>query len=148
MLYRKSQQLQRRFNWNVTENVWSPLSWFVTITLISLGWVFFRANSLLQAERMLSALLSPATYVSHVLTLNLYYLIATLPLGYAVVLQASAALDSYATDLSVSESSLLANIARRRWFWLPPLYAVALLLISFVTIKRGGTAAQLMYRSF
>jgi alginate O-acetyltransferase complex protein AlgI len=148
VLHRQVQQLQRRLNWNIPDTLWTPVSWFTTTTLINLGWIFFRANSHLQARQMLSALLSPATYLSHALTLNLYFLVAALALGYAIILRASAALDFYAADRSASESGLISLIVRWRWFWLPPLYAVALLFVSVVTFTRGGTAAQLMYRRF
>jgi alginate O-acetyltransferase complex protein AlgI len=148
VLHRQVQQLQRRFNWNIRDNLWSPLSWFVTITLISLGWIFFRANSMFQAQEMLSAVLSPAGYTSHLVSLSFYILVAALAAAYATVLGATAALDSYAADRPMADSGLISLIARWRWFWLPPLYALALLFVSLITVSRGGTAAQLMYRRF
>src|ERR1700758_641813 len=42
------QQAERGFNWQLPK-LWTPLSWLATAGLISLGWIFFRANSVAQA---------------------------------------------------------------------------------------------------
>ncbi len=150
--HRQVQQAERRFNWQPSEKIWAPLSWMATAALISLGWIFFRASSLRQAGQMLSAVLSPRSYASHFLTLNLYLLIAILASGFAIVLQVGAALDRYAgaSDPSAREqqSGPIALIVRWRWFWIPSLYALALLLVFLVTHGQQATAGQLMYRSF
>jgi hypothetical protein len=39
-------------------------------------------------------------------------------------------------------------VARNRWFWIPPLYLLALLLVVIVAQTRGADAAQFMYRNF
>ena len=98
VLHRQIQQLQRKFDWSPPA-LWTPISWAATISLISLGWIFFRANNLLQARQMLSAVLSPASYVSHFLSGNLYLLVLTLALGYAVVLLVVETLNGYSVEL-------------------------------------------------
>jgi hypothetical protein len=47
-----------------------------------------------------------------------------------------------------SSSGVFTLIARNRWFWIPPLYLLALLLVVIVTHTRGADAAQFMYRNF
>jgi hypothetical protein len=42
----------------------------------------------------------------------------------------------------------VALIARWQWFWIPPLYALALLFLLIVTLTRGVSTAQLMYGNF
>jgi alginate O-acetyltransferase complex protein AlgI len=150
VLHRQVQFAQRRFDWSPPEPFWTFISWLVTISLVSLGWIFFRANSLPQATQMLSAVLSPTTYSSHSLTVSLYLLVAGLAAGYAIVLWLADALGacSVEPDASPVHSEIMVRIARWRWFWLPPLYAVALLFLSIITFTRSGGAAQLMYRRF
>ena len=114
---------------------------------------------------MLSAVLSPATYSSHFLSGSLYLLVTTLAAGYAIVLLVIGGLDRYpvagysvdgdsdapnsgAVSTNRHHAGMLALLARNRWFWIPPLYVLALLLVVIVTHSRGTDAAQLMYRNF
>jgi alginate O-acetyltransferase complex protein AlgI len=152
VLHRQVQQLRRKFNWEPSAKLWMPLSWIGTITSISLGWIFFRASSLSQAGQMLSAILSPAGYSSHFLSLSLYFLVTFLGAGYAVVLLVGTVLDRNAVDAEGTRAQLhsgtVALIARWRWFWLPSVYVLALLFVLMITRTQGGGAALLMYRRF
>jgi D-alanyl-lipoteichoic acid acyltransferase DltB (MBOAT superfamily) len=152
VLHRQIQQLQRRFDWTPPPALWTPISWVATIALVSLGWIFFRANSLAQARQMLSAVLSPSNYSAHFLSGSLYGLVASLAAGYVVVLSVIELLDRHSpgTEASTSGSSsgIIAVAARNRWFWIPPLYVLLLLLVVVVTHTRGADAAQFMYRGF
>ena len=155
VLHRQIEAAQRKFDWTPPAALWTPISWLVTMCLISLGWIFFRANTLLQARQMLSAVASPARYSSHFLSGSLYLLLATLAAAYAIVLFVIAVLDRYSDAQSVPETSgdlprsaTLVLIARNRWLWIPPLYVLALLLVVIVTHTRGADAAQFMYRNF
>ena len=102
----------------------APLSWFGTMSLISLGWVFFRASSLQQAVQMLSAVFSPASYRSSFLSPSLYLLVAALAVGYATVLWVDEVLENYSSEAEAapvsSRSAIIAAIARSRWYWIPP----------------------------
>jgi alginate O-acetyltransferase complex protein AlgI len=150
--HRLVQQLERRFDWDPQHAFWTPLSWIVTITLISLGWIFFRASSLAKAGQMLSAVLSPATYGNHLVSGSLYLLVLALGLGYMIVLVVIDALDRYPAAAEANEASagpgIMAFLARKRWFWVPPLYALALLLVLAITLTQGPATSQLMYRAF
>jgi alginate O-acetyltransferase complex protein AlgI len=150
--HRLVQQLERRFDWDPPPALWTPLSWVVTITLISLGWIFFRASSLAKAGQMLSAVLSPATYGTHVVSGTLYLLVLALALGYAAVLVVIDALERYPigdeAPATRAGNRIMAFLARKRWFWIPPLYALTLLLVLAVTLTQGPATSQLMYRAF
>ena len=149
LLHRQVQQLQFRFNWNSPSSWWNPFSWLVTMALISLGWILFRATSLAQATQMLRAVLSPGTYSSHVLSASLYLLVLLLATGYAVVLLITDAIETESETLdSRPTSGAFAVLARHRWYWIPPLYGLTLLLVLIVTLTQSGGAAQLMYRGF
>src|SRR5664279_993683 len=152
VLHRQLQQVKRKFDWTPAATFWTPTSWVATIGLISLGWIFFRANSLAEARQMLSAALSPTSYSSHFVSGSLYALVMALAVGYGIVLLAIEALvpHTLAPDATAahSRSPIIAVIARNRWFWIPPLYLLALLLVVFVTHTHGADPAQLMYRKF
>jgi alginate O-acetyltransferase complex protein AlgI len=147
--HRLLQQVELRFSWQPPK-IWTPLSWLATGALISLGWIFFRANSLPQARQMLAALVTPPSYASHYLSSSLYLLIGVLGAGYAVVLLISDALDrvTVPSDVSRERSGMMQRIAGARWFWLPAVYALALLVVLMITLNQQGGVGQMMYRSF
>jgi len=152
VLHRQVQQVQRKLDWTPAAIFWTPISWAATITVISLGWIFFRAGSLPQASQMWSAVLSPASYHSHFVSGSLYLLVAALAAGYAIVLTVIEELDRSSMQPKVAEvrsrPEIIAHMARWRWFWVPPLYALALLLVLIVTTSGGSNTAQLMYGVF
>jgi alginate O-acetyltransferase complex protein AlgI len=143
------QQAERRFNWQ-PPRLWTPLSWFATAALISLGWILFRANSLAHARRMLAALTFPGSYASHYLSSSLYLLIAVLSAGYAVLLLVSDSLNraTAPTDASRQHLRMLSLMSRSRWFWLPAVYALALHVVLMITLTQQAGVGQTMYRSF
>jgi hypothetical protein len=77
---------------------------------------------------------------------------AGLAVGYAIVVWVSGVIDGYTAEETAASaggrSQMVALIARNRWFWIPPIYAVALLLVVVVTHVHGADAAQFMYRNF
>jgi D-alanyl-lipoteichoic acid acyltransferase DltB (MBOAT superfamily) len=152
VLHRQIEAMQRKFDWTPPAAFWTPISWVVTMALVSLGWIFFRANSLVEARQMLAAVLSPATYSPHFVSGSLYLLVMAMASGYAIVLLVIEVLDRYSIapdDANAqSGSGMIAFMARNRWFWIPPLYVLAVLLVAIVTHTRGVDAAQLMYRNF
>ena len=146
VLHRQVQQFQRRFDWDPPPSLWTPLSWITSMTLLNLGWIFFRANSLSIARPMLLALVSPATYAQHFLSGSLYALVLALALGYAISIAILDAIDRAAE--TPSSAGFPAFLARSRWYWLPPLYALALAFLLIVTLTRGASTAQFMYNKF
>ncbi len=152
VLHRQVQQVQRKFDWAPPANFWNLLSWMATMALINLGWIFFRAKSLPQAHQMLSAVVSPASYLSHFLSGSLYLLVAALAVGYGIALLTIDALDRSSAEpqfsAANSDPGIIGLMARWRWFWIPPLYALALLLLLIVTLTRGASTAQFMYNKF
>ena len=147
VLHRQAQLAEYKLNWNPPERIWNTLSWIVTIALISLGWILFRANSLSQAREMFTEVLSPATYSTHFLSSSLYLMILVLAMGYAIVIVAADVVNRYASA-EVGSSSALAAIVRHRWYWIPALYALAMFFVLMLTLNESGGAAQLMYRGF
>src|SRR5271166_2946981 len=153
VLHRQVQQLQRRFDWTPPPGLWTPISWVTTMSLISLGWVLFRANSLPKAGQMLSAVVSPASYLSHFVGWSLYLMVVALALGYAAVLWVIDALDHYSVAPEAAEANsrgeIIALVARKRWVWIAPFYALTLLVVVLiVTLTHSGGKGAFMYRIF
>ena len=150
VLHRQVQAAQRRLDWSPPEPLWTLISWISTATLISLGWIFFRANSLSQARVMVSSLVTPESYGTHLLSTSLYLLIAVVATGYALVVLVSDALEriSSVEDSTRESSRILPALARWRWFWIPAIYAIALLFVLMITLTQEGGVGQMMYRSF
>jgi hypothetical protein len=124
----------------------------ITFGLTVFAWIFFRANSLPQAVQMLSAVFSPASYPSRFLSGSLYLLVFALAASYATVLLLNEVLDRYIAEPGVapghSGSGVVAAIARYRWYWIPPLYGLVLLLVLMVTHSQDAGVGQFMYRRF
>jgi alginate O-acetyltransferase complex protein AlgI len=152
VLHRQLQQARRNFDWQIPPKLSTPISWIVTMALINMGWILFRANSPAQARQMLSAVLLPASYASHVLSGSLYLLVAALALGCGVALVMIDAFDRWSAGEEASQISgspgIIALLARWRWFWLPPLYALASIFLLIITLTQGASTAQFMYRRF
>ena len=146
VLHRNLQQLQRRWNWE-PGRFGTAIGWVVTMALVNLGWIVFRAKSLAQAEEMLRAVISPASYASHALSTTLYVLVASIALGYGLAIWIIGAVERQ-TEREDTRAGVVALVARWRWYWLPPLYGLALLLLLIVTFTRGASAAQFMYNKF
>jgi alginate O-acetyltransferase complex protein AlgI len=150
VLHRQVQQFERRFD-RPPGTLWTPISWVVTMAFINLGWIFFRANSISQARQMWSAILSPASYTSHFVSGSLYVLVAALAAGYATTLVVIEAFDNTPVTTEHAETArqgIVALMASWRWFWIPPLYALALVFLLIVTLTRGASTAQFMYNKF
>lgn len=113
--HRQIQQAKRNLNWEPPSGPWTLLSWLITMALISLGWIFFRANSVSQARQMLLSVVSPATYAEHFLSPSLYLLVGTLAAGYALVVLIAAKLARQPENIQ-DELKDLTLLARWQWF--------------------------------
>jgi alginate O-acetyltransferase complex protein AlgI len=150
VLHRQAQQLQRRFSWEHENWVWRTASWFISISLISLGWILFRSSSVAQARQMLTAALSPTGFTVNFLSPTLYALVATLATGYTITLLIVDVVHHHSdqTHSSPQSGSFAALLARWRWYWLPPLYVLAVIFLLIATFTRGASTAQFMYNKF
>jgi len=150
--HRQVQHLQRKIGWEPPAFAGTAISWITTIACISLGWILFRANSVAKAREMLTAIFSLASYRWHVLSGSLYLLVVALAAGYAIALLVAEALDRHSEETDTTgaktHAGVAAVLAHWRWFWIPPLYTVALLFLLIVTLSRGMDTAQLMYSNF
>ena len=117
------------------------------MALVSLGWIFFRANSLERAQRMFAAVVSPVSYGVRRLSGTLYLLVVAVALGYAAAVLVAESLGRHVGG-DAAGGGAMAALARKRWYWLPPLYVLFLALVLMVTLTQSATTAQFMYRRF
>ena len=149
ILHRQMQQAERRFGWQLSSKLWTGVSWALTMALVNLGWIFFRAASLSQARQMFSALLVPASYAQHLLDGSLYLLVAVVGFGYAITLVLLDALERYSERLEQSPASSVAAVALRdRWVWIAPIWTVACVLVLTLIPHQGRAANVFLYRFF
>ena len=157
VLHRQVEGLERKYDWEPPQGPWTALSWVSTISLVSLGWIFFRSNTLAEARGMLAAVLSPANYQTHFLSGSLYLLVLALAFGYAGAQVVIDTLNQYSTEPTSAESEsmntappsgFLALAARWRWFWILPLYVLGMIFLSLATLTQGTSTAQFMYGNF
>lgn len=83
--HRQFQNLNQRFTFTAPEWMTNFFSWGVTFSLMCLGWIFFRADNVHQAFRMLSVVFQPATYRHLGLRPNFYLVTTIIILGYFAV---------------------------------------------------------------
>jgi alginate O-acetyltransferase complex protein AlgI len=152
VLHREIQQLERRFNIELEGRIWTSLSWLATFASISLGWIFFRSNSLGEAGRMFAALVSPSSYLRYTLHPSLFALVLTVGIIYAMTLIAIDQLDAYASRFSDqtahSQVSLAAIAVNERWVWLAPICAAASILVLTLLPGQSRGANIFMYRFY
>jgi alginate O-acetyltransferase complex protein AlgI len=145
ILHRQAQQVERKFNWQPSSKVWSASSWIITMALVNLGWLFFRANSLAQEGRMFSALISPSSYVGRSLHPSLYLLVGVVGLAYALTL---VVIDGLAAHAKRAEGSVAAIAARNRWVWIAPIWGMACVLVLTLMPHQSRAANVFLYRFF
>ena len=101
---------------------------------------------------MLAAIVSPASYLDHILPRSLYLLVAGLAIAYAAVLFVINSLDRYAErlgmDPATSRSEIVEIMVRERWVWVAPMWAAASLLVVTMMERQSGGANVFMYRFF
>jgi D-alanyl-lipoteichoic acid acyltransferase DltB (MBOAT superfamily) len=169
--HRLGQQIKRRVPFNWPAYVGRTLAWFGTFALVSLGWIFFRANSLEQALTMLRSVLSPSHYKQVVLPADFYILVTVVIIGYfiyhalGILLSPWRALDK--EELRSSIQSMIRvmttkSLARttviivglielfrdRMWYWLTPMMLLLSLVSSLIVFLQNSAVAPFIYTQF
>ena len=79
-------------------------------------------------------------------------LVIVLAAGYAIVLLVSDAFDRLPENPGSQQlhlsAKIVAALARTRWYWVPAVYGLALMVVLIVTHGQDAAAAQFMYRRF
>ena len=113
----------------LSEKIPKALRYVLTMFAVMLGWVLFRADTVSQAIGMVSAMFGGGNALLNGETL--YYLRLNIPLFVLCILGALPV-------KSLAERFLEAHHARRALLWLPKLWALGMLLVSYMFLATGS----------
>ena len=85
VMHRMGQQVKRRLSIHPPRCIGAFLSWGMTFLLVSIGFIFFRANHLAEAWAMLRTIFTPAAYGHFAMPRNFYLVTSAIAVGYFVV---------------------------------------------------------------
>jgi alginate O-acetyltransferase complex protein AlgI len=169
--HRLGQQMKRRVPLAWPAYVGRMLSWFGTFALVSLGWIFFRANDLQQALTMLRSVLFPGHYQQIVLPADFYILTSVVISGYFIyhvmefLLAPWRALDKeelrsrIQTRVRIGSMKSWARVTGimvglfelfrdRLWYWLTPMIFLLSLVSSLIAFLQNYAIAPFIYTQF
>jgi alginate O-acetyltransferase complex protein AlgI len=169
--HRVGQQLKRRIPFSLPYPVGALLSWGATFLLVSLSYVFFRANDLGQAFRMLRAVIAPRSYAFAYATLphDYYLLVSLMVAGYFIYVGAAQLLVLWTAyseklrsraqiaaaranagwpSLSGTALSIEGVLAETRWWWLTPAFVLLLMVTTLSVFGQSSNIAPFIYMLF
>jgi alginate O-acetyltransferase complex protein AlgI len=82
VLHRQVQSAKRALDIDPPAWLETPIAWFLTISLMCLGWVLFRAHDVHQIGEMLGAVFNPMSYSRLVLRVNFYIVTVVIIAAY------------------------------------------------------------------
>ena len=171
VIHRLGQQIKRQLSITVPGYLGVILAWGTTFSLVSLGWIFFRANDLNTAFSMLKSVFSPSAYLHLAMPSSFYMLTAFVVIAYFSYEGLGTLLAHWRTRYSEElkdvpplvlrrrfvESStgviafeLFEFFAHRMWWWLTPAIFVLTFFISLAMLDRSSVIAitPFMYTIF
>jgi hypothetical protein len=156
--HRLGQQAKRRFQISMPSHLGAFLSGATTFLLVSLGWIFFRANKLTVALSMLSSVVSPGTYLHLAMPRNFYVLTAAITAAYFVIAAGRSLLFAclaryrdtlsrgtesivnwWPTGLTLTTGRAVDFLAVTLWWWFGPA-VVVLAVFAGLAISKQNTA--------
>ena len=163
VMHRLGQQMKRQFSVRLPRYLGAVLSWGTTFVLVSVGFIFFRANDLTQAWTMLRAVFTPAAYGRFAMPRHFYILTSTIAVGYFVVIAGHALLLSWRARYSevmgerrepaegkwpvttanfpLIVGTLFDFFTERLWWWLAPALSILAFLVGLVIHSRRAVIA-------
>jgi alginate O-acetyltransferase complex protein AlgI len=157
VMHRLGQQLKKRVPFVVAPSMGKLLAGAGTFAMVSLGWIFFRANDLTQAYLILVSLFSADSYGQLSLPRSLYILIPLVMIGYFGY-EGLACLLAHWTNAYSAQPTLpkagaaaveLTQLLRDRvWWWLAPMSCVALTVAGIVIFQQNVETTPFMYTLF
>jgi alginate O-acetyltransferase complex protein AlgI len=169
--HRIGQQLKHRMPFKFPHPIGALLSWATTFLLISLSYIFFRANDLSQALSMWRAVLAPRSYSFANATLpNDYYLLVVLMVAGYFLCVGVAQLGIYwksALRGNLLSGQMLTGrarpgwatltapllrieglVAQNKWWWLTPVFVLLLMVTSLSFFGQSSNIAPFIYTLF
>jgi alginate O-acetyltransferase complex protein AlgI len=157
VLHRQWQEFRKRAGFEWSGFLPTLISWALTFSAVSIGYIFFNARTIPQALGMLKAIVSFPSY-RH-LTLDHSFCAMTLlaAAGYFAIIGASELLDriaeaarewSTAVGLRGWIGSALGTLANERWVWITPVVIVLALYLSVMFKPGHAETGPVMYALF
>jgi alginate O-acetyltransferase complex protein AlgI len=164
VMHRLGQQMKRRSNFTCPPYLGVLISWATTFSLVSLGWILFRARDLDQALTMLRSVLLPSHYHQLALSANFYTLVSFVAAGYfaygvmeLIFLRYRAIyrekLSSNVRAVTRARPSVIAVelvefFADRMWWWKTPIFLSLLVLGGIIVFARTSATETFIYTLF
>jgi alginate O-acetyltransferase complex protein AlgI len=156
VLHRQWQEFRKRVGFEWSGLVPTLISWAVTFSAVSIGYIFFNAKTVPQAFGMLKSIVRLGTY-RH-LTLDRSFCMMTLvaAVGYFAVIGGTILLDRVAQSTRGKApsrfgnvfGSMLETLATERWVWITPVVLVLALYLSVVFQPGHAETGPVMYALF
>ena len=157
VMHRLGQQFKQRISVSHSTPIGCLLSGAATFALVSLGWIFFRANDLDQALLMLGSLFSAQAYGRLSLPYSFYLLIPSVIIGYFSYEAMRSVLTRWREDYSAEASlptraivtvELFQLLRGRVWWWLAPTCFVAVTVAGIKIFEESVAGTPFMYTLF
>jgi alginate O-acetyltransferase complex protein AlgI len=170
--HRLCQRANKRLQLKLPHPVGALLSWANTFLLVSLGYIFFRANDLGQAFRMLRAVIEPRSYSFDYATLShdYYLLVAVMVVGYFLYVGLAQLLVLWTTRyreklratappapaLRVATWNMFScaalcterTVLENKWWWLTPVFVLLLMVTTLSVFGQSSNIAPFIYTLF
>jgi alginate O-acetyltransferase complex protein AlgI len=168
--HRVGQQIKRQVSFTWPSYMGNWLAWGTTFSLISLGWILFRARDLDQAVIMFQAVFSLGGYGHMALPPTFYFLTLSVVIGYFLCEAMKSLLAGYgaryekelennirvpmamrvsgsSVSLMVVAVELLYLLGNRMWWWLTPMIVMSLVLVGLI-IPKISAVSPFIYTLF
>jgi alginate O-acetyltransferase complex protein AlgI len=157
VFHRWAQTLKLRMTLSYLSGAKGVLSGVCTFSLISIGWILFRANDLHQVGTMVSAIFSPHRYFHTVLPASLYVVTVAILIVYLLYEASATAIARWRVRHAEREKlrgvglvavELVEICTTRTWWWLAPIGFVMAVVIAVVAVGEDSAIAPFVYTAF
>jgi alginate O-acetyltransferase complex protein AlgI len=155
VLHRQWQEFRKRMEFEWTGAVATVISWGVTFCAVSIGYIFFRAESMHQAFAMLKAITKLHSYRHLSFDPSFYVLTLLAAGGYFAAIGGTVLLDRLAEISRARAASKpgglfgwLGILANERWVWITPVVVAFAIYLSVIFQPGHAETGPVMYALF
>jgi D-alanyl-lipoteichoic acid acyltransferase DltB (MBOAT superfamily) len=155
VLHRQRQEVRKRVGFEWTGVAATVISWGITFCTVSIGYIFFRAESMHQAFAMLKAITKLRSYAHLSFDPSFYVLTLLAAGGYFAAIGGTVLLDRLAEISRARQASKpsglfswLGILANERWVWITPVVVAFAIYLSVIFQPGHAETGPLMYALF
>jgi alginate O-acetyltransferase complex protein AlgI len=155
VLHRQWQEFRKRVGFEWTGVAATVISWGITFCAVSIGYIFFRAESMHQAFAMLKAITKLRSYAHLSFDPSFYVLTLLAAGGYFAAIGGTVLLDRLAEISRARQASKpsglfswLGILANERWVWITPVVVAFAIYLSVIFQPGHAETGPLMYALF